>query len=104
MKEASRQILKEYCLDGEIGRHKRLKISRFNRRAGSIPAPGTILKYNWSILCVIGLPTHVSENSIFQYGLLAQLVERLPYTQNVGGSRPSQPTKSCPCDGIGIRV
>ena len=30
------------CPDGEIGRHKRLKISRFNERAGSIPAPGTI--------------------------------------------------------------
>ena len=28
--------------DGEIGRHKRLKISRFNERAGSIPAPGTM--------------------------------------------------------------
>ncbi len=25
-------------------------------------------------------------------GLLAQLVERLPYKQNVGGSIPSQPT------------
>ena len=32
----------KYCPDGEIGRHKRLKISRSNRRAGSIPAPGTI--------------------------------------------------------------
>ena len=28
-------------LDGEIGRHKRLKISRWKQRAGSIPAPGT---------------------------------------------------------------
>ena len=28
--------------DGEIGRHKRLKISRFIERAGSIPAPGTM--------------------------------------------------------------
>ena len=27
--------------DGEIGRHKRLKISRSLERAGSIPAPGT---------------------------------------------------------------
>ena len=27
--------------DGEIGRHKRLKISRSQERAGSIPAPGT---------------------------------------------------------------
>jgi hypothetical protein len=39
------------CPDGEIGRHKRLKISRSNRRAGSIPAPGTIvflpLWLNW---------------------------------------------------------
>ena len=26
-------------------------------------------------------------------GRLAQLVERLPYTQNVGGSNPSAPTK-----------
>ena len=26
---------------GEIGRHKRLKISRLYGRAGSIPAPGT---------------------------------------------------------------
>jgi hypothetical protein len=26
-------------------------------------------------------------------GRLAQLVERLPYTQNVGGSSPSAPTK-----------
>ena len=28
-----------------------------------------------------------------QYRTLAQLVERLPYTQNVGGSNPSRPTK-----------
>ena len=28
---------------GEIGRHKRLKISRLYGRAGSIPAPGTKL-------------------------------------------------------------
>ena len=27
-----------------------------------------------------------------QQGWLAQLVERLPYTQNVGGSNPSSPT------------
>ncbi len=27
--------------DGEIGRHKGLKIPRLNGRAGSIPAPGT---------------------------------------------------------------
>ena len=33
------------CPDGEIGRHKRLKISRLKERAGSIPALGTILKY-----------------------------------------------------------
>ena len=26
-------------------------------------------------------------------GRLAQLVERLPYTQNVGGSNPSAPTR-----------
>jgi hypothetical protein len=31
---------------GEIGRHKRLKISRLYGRAGSIPAPGTSLKIN----------------------------------------------------------
>ncbi len=30
---------------GEIGRHKRLKISRLTRRAGSIPAPGTKFPY-----------------------------------------------------------
>ena len=30
------------CPDGEIGRHKRLKISRPQGRAGSIPARGTI--------------------------------------------------------------
>ena len=29
------------CPGGEIGRHKRLKISRSQGRAGSIPAPGT---------------------------------------------------------------
>ena len=34
------------CLDGEIGRHKRLKISRRNRHAGSIPAPGTSVFVN----------------------------------------------------------
>lgn len=28
---------------GGIGRHKGLKIPRLNRRAGSTPAPGTIL-------------------------------------------------------------
>ena len=32
------------CDCGEIGRHKRLKISRLNRRAGSIPASRT---NNW---------------------------------------------------------
>ena len=32
------------CPDGETGRHKRLKISRLNGCAGSIPAPGTISK------------------------------------------------------------
>ena len=31
--------------DGEIGRHRRLKISRLNGRAGSIPAPGTNSQY-----------------------------------------------------------
>ncbi len=31
--------------DGEIGRHKRLKISRPQGRAGSIPARGTIFLY-----------------------------------------------------------
>jgi len=31
---------------GEIGRHKRLKISRSQGRAGSIPAPGTIYSVN----------------------------------------------------------
>ena len=30
-----------YCEYGEIGRHKRLKISRFNRRASSILATRT---------------------------------------------------------------
>ena len=30
------------CLGGEIGRRKRLKISRPNGRAGSTPARGTI--------------------------------------------------------------
>ncbi len=29
---------------------------------------------------------------LFQSGRLAQLVERLPYKQNVGGSIPSAPT------------
>ena len=32
------------CPGGETGRHKGLKIPRLNGRAGSIPAPGTILK------------------------------------------------------------
>ena len=31
--------------DGEIGRRKGLKIPRWKHRAGSIPAPGTILRY-----------------------------------------------------------
>ena len=31
--------------------------------------------------------------SVIFLGRLAQLVERLPYTQNVGGSNPSAPTK-----------
>ncbi len=30
---------------GEIGRHKRLKISRLYGRAGSIPAPGTKFRF-----------------------------------------------------------
>jgi hypothetical protein len=30
------------CPSGEIGRHKGFKIPRFSRRAGSIPASGTI--------------------------------------------------------------
>ena len=34
----------QYCLDGEIGRRKGLKIPRWKHRAGSIPAPGTMLK------------------------------------------------------------
>ena len=40
---------------------------------------------------------------------LAQLVERLPYTQNVGGSNPSRPTIICGggreahCNGLQIR-
>ena len=44
------------CLSGEIGRHKRLKISRLNRRAGSIPASGTKLKLieNLISLCLYG--------------------------------------------------
>src|SRR5690554_3301632 len=39
--------------DGEIGRHKRLKISRWLHRAGSIPAPGTkyINNLRYSISC-----------------------------------------------------
>ena len=31
-----------HCPDGEIGRRKRLKISRRQLRAGSSPAPGTM--------------------------------------------------------------
>ena len=34
--------IQQHGPDGEIGRHKRLKISRFNEHAGSIPAPGTM--------------------------------------------------------------
>ena len=33
-----------FCPGGEIGRRKGLKIPRPYGRAGSIPAPGTILK------------------------------------------------------------
>jgi hypothetical protein len=32
------------CPDGEIGRHKGLKIPRLYGRAGSIPALGTIIR------------------------------------------------------------
>ena len=32
-----------HCPGGEIGRHKGLKIPRLYGRAGSIPAPGTII-------------------------------------------------------------
>ncbi|VXB66086.1 hypothetical protein ENHYD8BJ_80304 [Enhydrobacter sp. 8BJ] len=40
-------------------------------------------------------------------GSLAQLVERLPYTQNVGGSNPSRPTNlyhryQLPCSGSSV--
>ena len=40
--------------DGEIGRRKRLKISRWLHRAGSIPAPGT--KYINTLCHPIGSP------------------------------------------------
>jgi len=33
-------------------------------------------------------------------GRLAQLVERLPYTQNVGGSNPSAPTRDLPYSSL----
>ena len=38
------------CPGGEIGRHRRLKISRLNGCTGSIPVPGTIKS---SIICKI---------------------------------------------------
>ena len=39
--KAPEGIIPPYRPDGEIGRHKRLKISRLNGRTGSIPVPGT---------------------------------------------------------------
>ena len=39
-------------------------------------------------------PQFESEISDQFYRTLAQLVERLPYTQNVGGSNPSRPTNN----------
>ena len=38
--------------------------------------------------------------SLSRCAFLAQLVERLPYTQNVGGSSPSGRTKCCPCSSV----
>jgi hypothetical protein len=41
---------------------------------------------------------HKNSHAIFiSQGRLAQLVERLPYKQNVGGSIPSAPTIYSPC-------
>ena len=46
------EIFSARCPGGGIGRHRRLKISRPNGRAGSSPAPGTISIY---IQIIIGL-------------------------------------------------
>ena len=37
-----------FCLNGGIGRHKRLKISRPTGHAGSSPASGTIILFRYS--------------------------------------------------------
>ena len=42
IKMSAQHVKKQQHPDGEIGRHKRLKISRWQQHAGSIPAPGTI--------------------------------------------------------------
>ena len=60
------------CPGGGIGRRKGLKIPRLNRRAGSIPAPGTIcdlsnifylklIKVSKTIASFIVKPVHISD-------------------------------------------
>ena len=50
------------CPDGEIGRRKGLKIPRWQHRAGSIPAPGTI--FNWAPAdLLLGQILHACERS-----------------------------------------
>ena len=62
-----RLVLSNFCQCGEIGSHKRLKISRSCGHEGSSPSVGT-------------------------NGLLAQLVEQRTFNPLVEGSSPSQPT------------
>ena len=70
----SLQIKLKYCVcpGGGIGRRKGLKIPRLNRRAGSIPAPGTIcdlsnifylklIKVSKTIASFIVKPVHISD-------------------------------------------
>lgn len=61
-------------LDGEIGRHKGLKIPRFKRHAGSIPAPGTMsTKTTAKALYVYAL----QENSMSYKEIVSQIRELL---------------------------
>lgn len=69
-----------HCPGGEIGRRRRLKISR-RKACGFDPRPGHHLAYKAK--CVM---------RFLLCGFLAQLVEHFLYTERVGGSSPSGPT------------
>jgi hypothetical protein len=69
---------------------------------GSNPLSPTIIqkraplvaRFLFEIMQYVGLHPAACIGKCWGVGLLAQLVERLVYTENVGGSSPSRPTIS----------